>query len=88
MNIHVLAVGDVVGDAGVDFLCRHLPTLRKNEVRVSISVLFTKEQGVSETILLSPISFISSLSIPAAVMTNFSPFASITALSSTKALFS
>ena len=29
MNIHILAVGDVVGDAGVDFLCRHLPTLRK-----------------------------------------------------------
>ena len=29
MNIHVLAVGDVVGDAGVDFLCRHLPSLRK-----------------------------------------------------------
>ena len=29
MIIHVLAVGDVVGDAGVDFLCRHLPSLRK-----------------------------------------------------------
>ena len=29
MNIHVLAVGDVVGDAGVDFLCRHLPSLRR-----------------------------------------------------------
>ena len=29
MNIQVLAVGDVVGDAGVDFLCRHLPALRK-----------------------------------------------------------
>ena len=29
MNIHILAVGDVVGDAGVDFLCRHLPALRK-----------------------------------------------------------
>ena len=29
MNIHVLAVGDVVGDAGVDFLCRRLPALRK-----------------------------------------------------------
>ncbi len=29
MNIRVLAVGDVVGDAGVDFLCRHLPALRK-----------------------------------------------------------
>ncbi len=29
MNIHVLAVGDVVGDSGVDFLCRHLPALRK-----------------------------------------------------------
>ena len=30
MNIHVLAVGDVVGDAGVDFLTRHLPALRKS----------------------------------------------------------
>ena len=30
MNIHVLAVGDVVGDAGVDFLSRHLPALRKS----------------------------------------------------------
>ena len=30
MNIHVLAVGDVVGDAGVDFLCRQLPALRKH----------------------------------------------------------
>ena len=29
MNIHVLAVGDVVGDAGVDFLRAHLPGLRK-----------------------------------------------------------
>ena len=29
MTIHVLAVGDVVGDAGVDFLCWHLPALRK-----------------------------------------------------------
>ena len=29
MNIHVLAVGDVVGDAGVEFLCRHLPALRR-----------------------------------------------------------
>ena len=29
MNLHILAVGDVVGDAGVDFLCRHLPSLRK-----------------------------------------------------------
>ena len=29
MNINVLAVGDVVGDTGVDFLCRHLPALRK-----------------------------------------------------------
>ncbi len=29
MNIHILAVGDVVGDAGVDFLRRHLPALRK-----------------------------------------------------------
>ncbi|MBD5085436.1 MAG: YmdB family metallophosphoesterase [Clostridiales bacterium] len=30
MNIHILAVGDVVGDAGVDFLARHLPALRKS----------------------------------------------------------
>lgn len=29
MNIHILAVGDVVGDAGVDFLRRHLPALRR-----------------------------------------------------------
>ena len=29
MNIRVLAVGDVVGDAGVDFLRRHLPVLRR-----------------------------------------------------------
>ena len=29
MNLRVLAVGDVVGDAGVDFLSRHLPALRK-----------------------------------------------------------
>ena len=29
MNLHVLAVGDVVGDSGVDFLRRHLPALRK-----------------------------------------------------------
>ena len=29
MNIHILAVGDVVGDAGVEFLRRHLPALRK-----------------------------------------------------------
>jgi len=29
MNIHILAVGDVVGDAGVDFLTLHLPALRK-----------------------------------------------------------
>ena len=29
MNINILAVGDVVGDSGVDFLCRHLPALRK-----------------------------------------------------------
>lgn len=29
MNVHVLAVGDVVGDAGVEFLSRHLPALRK-----------------------------------------------------------
>ncbi|MDE7170656.1 MAG: YmdB family metallophosphoesterase, partial [Oscillospiraceae bacterium] len=30
MNIHILAVGDVVGDAGVDFLSRRLPALRKS----------------------------------------------------------
>ncbi len=29
MNVHVLAVGDVVGDPGVDLLCRRLPSLRK-----------------------------------------------------------
>ena len=29
MNLRVLAVGDVVGDAGLDFLCRHLPALRR-----------------------------------------------------------
>ncbi len=29
MNIHVLAVGDVVGDSGVDFLAGRLPALRK-----------------------------------------------------------
>ena len=29
MIIHILAVGDVVGDAGVNFLCRHLPALRE-----------------------------------------------------------
>lgn len=29
MNIRILAVGDVVGDQGVDFLTRHLPALRK-----------------------------------------------------------
>ena len=29
MNLHVLAVGDVVGQSGLDFLCRHLPSLRK-----------------------------------------------------------
>ena len=29
MNIRVLAVGDVVGDSGVDFLRCHLPALRK-----------------------------------------------------------
>ena len=29
MNIHVLAVGDVAGDAGLDFLRRRLPALRK-----------------------------------------------------------
>ena len=29
MNICVLAVGDVVGDAGVDFLARRLPALRR-----------------------------------------------------------
>lgn len=37
MNIRVLAVGDVVGDAGVDFLRRHLPTLRKaNDVHFTV----------------------------------------------------
>ena len=37
MTIHVLAVGDVVGEAGVDFLCRHLPTLRKmNDVHFTV----------------------------------------------------
>lgn len=29
MNIRVLAVGDVVGEAGLDFLCRRLPALRR-----------------------------------------------------------
>lgn len=29
MNICVLAVGDVVGDSGVDFLCRRLPAIRR-----------------------------------------------------------
>ena len=29
MSIHVLAVGDVAGDAGVDFLARQLPALRR-----------------------------------------------------------
>lgn len=29
MLLHVLAVGDVVGQSGVDFLCRHLPALRR-----------------------------------------------------------
>ncbi len=29
MNIRVLAVGDVVGEAGLDFLCRRLPALRQ-----------------------------------------------------------
>ena len=29
MQLRVLAVGDVVGDSGVDFLRRHLPALRK-----------------------------------------------------------
>lgn len=29
MELRVLAVGDVVGDCGVDFLCRHLPALRR-----------------------------------------------------------
>lgn len=28
MELNVLAIGDVVGESGVDFLCRHLPTLR------------------------------------------------------------
>ena len=37
MNIRVLAVGDVVGDAGVDFLARHLPALRKlHDVRFTV----------------------------------------------------
>ena len=29
MILRVLAVGDVVGESGLDFLCRHLPALRK-----------------------------------------------------------
>ena len=29
MELRILAVGDLVGDAGVDFLCRHLPALKK-----------------------------------------------------------
>ena len=29
MELRVLAIGDVVGVSGVDFLCRHLPTLRR-----------------------------------------------------------
>ena len=29
MELRVLAIGDVVGERGVDFLCRHLPTLRR-----------------------------------------------------------
>ena len=29
MELRVLAIGDVVGESGVDFLCRHLPTLRR-----------------------------------------------------------
>jgi len=29
MELRVLAVGDVVGEAGLDFLCRHLPSLRR-----------------------------------------------------------
>jgi len=29
MELRILAVGDVVGDQGVDFLCRHLPALRR-----------------------------------------------------------
>ena len=29
MELRILAVGDVVGDAGVDYLRRHLPSLRK-----------------------------------------------------------
>ncbi len=37
MNIHVLAVGDVVGDAGVDFLSSHLPALRRlHEVHFTV----------------------------------------------------
>ena len=29
MNLRVLAIGDVVGDVGLDFLCRRLPSLRR-----------------------------------------------------------
>lgn len=29
MELNILAVGDVVGDSGLDFLCRRLPALRK-----------------------------------------------------------
>ena len=29
MNLRVLAIGDVVGESGLDFLCRHLPALRR-----------------------------------------------------------
>ena len=29
MLLHILAVGDVVGQPGLDFLCRHLPALRR-----------------------------------------------------------
>lgn len=29
MELRVLAVGDVVGESGTDFLCRHLPAVRK-----------------------------------------------------------
>jgi len=29
MELRVLAVGDVVGDSGLDFLCSHLPALRR-----------------------------------------------------------
>ena len=37
MQLRVLAVGDVVGDCGVEFLHRHLPALRKlHEVHFTV----------------------------------------------------